>query len=189
MNNHSPEIDENMLSDRDKAMCDIGSTEEDVSHVSSVDLRAHHLFNLSQLHYLQVHKSSFAENLYRKLKSAQFKMMGRGEGKEFADHLIDSILAISQDQVGEIKITNSHDIICEKCPQRNGDHCKVFGKEFSVDFLAMVDEAIVRNTNGVLELGQSYPPDYLKAHLGEIRRAVRKTLLEIPELKRQSNLE
>lgn len=152
--------------------------------VSAVEFRAHHLFSLSQLLFLRVHKSEFAERLYRNLKSAQFKVMARGDGKEFSDHMINAILGMMRNQVGEIKIINSHDIICEKCPQKGGDHCKVFGREYSVDFLSMVDEAIVRNTDGVLEIGKSYPPEYILQNIGVIRRAIRKTLLEIPRLEK-----
>lgn len=190
MSEYSAEEILNGLSPKDREMAGISDSQESEDapqdEAPTTELRAHHLFSVAQLYSLRVHKSEFAEGLYRNLKAAQFKIMGRGEdGREFSDHMTDSILAIMRNQVGDIKITNSHDIICAACPQRGSDHCKVFGREYQVDFLSMVDEAIAKNSNGVIEIGKSYPPEYIAQNIRAIRRAIRKTLLEIPLLRKK----
>lgn len=173
------------LADEDQTDQAAETVVEDQGVPESVDFRAHHLFSLSQLMLMQVHRSRFAEQMYRSAKNVQFRVMGRGEDREFADHMIDSILAMLQNQSGNIRIVNTHDVICEKCPQREESSCRVFGRSYSADFLGCVDDALIRNTDGVLELGKSYPPEYIKENIGVIRRAIRRTLLELPSLRNQ----
>src|SRR3989339_2276032 len=145
-----------------------------------MELRAHHLFTLSRLHFLGAHKSEFRENLFRNLKSLQFKLIGRGEGQQFADHLVDTVLSILKEQVGTVKLTDTYDEVCKKCPQKGNANCRVADREWSENFLSMVDQAVIRNTNGVLEMGKEYPSAYLIENMGVIRSAMRKALLELP---------
>lgn len=145
-----------------------------------MELRAHHLFTFSRLHFLRAHKAEWRGNFIRNLKAVQFKLLGHGEGRQFADHLVDSVLVILKEQVGTVKLTDTYDEICRECPQRGNANCRIAGREWSENFLSMVDQAVVRNTNGVLEMGKEYQPAYLIANMGAIRSAMRKTLLELP---------
>jgi len=145
---------------------------------TNMELRAHHLFTLSRLHFLGAHKAEWRENFLRHLKTPQLRLLGRD--RQFTDHLIDSILAILKEQVGTVRLTDTYDEVCKECPQRGGVNCRVAGREWTENFLSMVDQAVVRNTNGVLEMGKEYPPAYLVENMGAIRSAMRKTLLELP---------
>lgn len=143
-----------------------------------MELRAHHLFTLSNFHFW--HKAKWGIDVLRELKAIQFKLLGRGEGRQFADHLVDSILAILKEQVGIVKLIDTYDEICRECPQRGDKNCRVVGRKWSENFLSRVDRAIVINTNGVLEMGKKYPPAYLIENIGVIRLAMGKTLLGLP---------
>lgn len=147
-----------------------------------MELRAHHLFTLSRLHFFRAHKSEFRANLFRNLKSLQFKLLGRGEGQLFADHLVDTALSILKEQVATVKLTDTYDEVCKECPQKGNTHCRVAGREWSEDFLSKVDQAVLRNTEGVLELGKEYPPASFIENMGVIRSAMIKTLLKLPEI-------
>lgn len=150
-----------------------------------MDLRARHLFTLSSLKRMGAHKSEFIERFVRNLKSAEFKILGRGEGREFADHLVDSILLVLQGRIDKVKITDSYDKVCEKCPQKGNGCCHVIGKDWPEDLLSRVDQAVVKNTNGLLEIGKEYPPSFLVDNIRVIRSALRKTALELPGILRE----
>lgn len=149
---------------------------------TNMELRAHHLFTLSVVRRLGAHKNEWRENFAKNLKASKFSTAGRERGREFTDHMVDSVLDILKEQVGAVKITDTYDKICEKCPERKKPTCRFLGREGTENFLSLVDQSIVKNTNGMLELGKEYSPAYLIENIDTIRRAMRKTLLELPGL-------
>jgi hypothetical protein len=159
--------------------CPQFNTQEDKSVDNAMELRAHHLFSFSTVRWLGAHKSLWKENFARNFKEAT---AGRKRGREYTDHIVDSVLAIIKEQVGTVKIIDTRDEICKKCPQRENVNCIIAGREWTQNFLSMMDQAVAKNTNGVLEIGKEYPSSYLNENIGVIRSAMRKTLLELPGL-------
>ncbi|PIZ72868.1 hypothetical protein COY07_02705 [Candidatus Peregrinibacteria bacterium CG_4_10_14_0_2_um_filter_43_11] len=127
---------------------------------TNINLRAHHLFTLLQLHYCGAHRSRVQELFFRVFKRSQFKKMGYPDSRGFADHMVDSMLLILKGQVAQATIVATRDAVCQACPQKRDGHCHVMGRDYSDAFLSMADEAVIRNSNGVLEVGKPYPPKY-----------------------------
>ena len=151
----------------------------------TMDLRAHHLYTLAKLESFQAHKLESRKKLIKKIKSTKLYLLGYGNTKNFADHLVDSLLAILKNEVSAVRIVSTHDEICKKCAEQGNNHCKVGGIKWSKSFLQLLDETLIKNTNDLLQINGSYPPNYLLENLPLIRKAIRKTLLEIPGLWRK----
>lgn len=145
-----------------------------------MELRAHHLFTLSRMHFYKLHKSEFRKNQFQNLKIIQFKLLGRGNSKEFTDHLVNCVMPILNNEVESVKIIATYDAICKNCPQKGNNNCQTLGKEWSQELLSKVDLAVVKNSNDLLEIGKEYPPNYLIENITIIRSALRKTLLQVP---------
>ena len=145
----------------------------------NMDLRAHHLLTLSRAHAWGSHQAAWREKFFRRLKSVECKILGYDD-RRFADHLVDMALNILAARVASVTLVDGYDAICEACPQKGKAECHVFGRDWPADFLAKLDQAILRNTHGVFELGKAYPPEYLVKNMAVIRSALRKTFLELP---------
>lgn len=155
---------------------------------SVIDFRAHHLFSLLQLSSFGAQDPGFSQNLYRGIKETQFALTGRDEIA--ADHLVDTLLGAIDDDTKGVKVVSGYDEICKLCPQKMDGYCQVFGRKFTQDFLRRVDEDVINNTDGVLELGVSYTPEYIRNNMDVFRKAMHKTILNLPRIyfsyKRQS---
>ena len=154
----------------------------------SIELRGHHLYSVFSLMMRSIgaHKGEMREKLARNLKKGKFKLSGVERGDEFADHLMDKVLSILKREVEKVKLTDTHDTICEKCPDKEKDNCRVLGKDWNGEFLSMVDRAVIENTDGLLEVGGEYTPDYLIQNRTVIVRAIRRTLKDLPAIWKQS---
>lgn len=149
-----------------------------------MDLRAHHLLTLSRAHAWGAHQAAWREKIFRQLKSVECKILGYND-RRFADHLVDRALDILFARVESVRLIDGYDAICESCPHKGKVECHVFGRNWSADFLAQLDQAILRNTRDVFELGKAYTPGYLVKNLAVIRFALRKTFLELPKIWRR----
>jgi hypothetical protein len=153
--------------------------------IPTLELRGHHLFTLSQVEFMRAHKSEFIAMLLKNIKTVQCRLLGYGNGRDYAEHLVDTVLAISRGDVDEVRIVDDYDAVCEKCPQKGDGKCFVAGRSIDVDLIKLADEAVARNSQGALEIGQTYSPEYLRENMGKIRQALRKTLLELPKLQKR----
>jgi len=150
----------------------------------SMNLRAHHLLTLSRAHAWKIHQATWRERTFRNLKSVECKILGYNK-QQFSEHLVDTVFHILTARTESVRLVDGHDAICEACPQKGKAECHVFGRDWPVGFLAQLDQAIVRNTHGVFELGKAYPPEYLVENMAVIRSALRKTFLELPTIWRR----
>lgn len=149
-----------------------------------MNLRAHHLLTLSRAHAWGAHRAAWREKVFRRLKSVECKILGYND-RRFSDHLVDMALNILAARVESVRLINGHDAICEACPQKGKAECHVFGRDWPAGFLAQLDQAILRNTQCVFELGKAYPSGYLVENMAVIRSALRKTFLELPTIWRR----
>jgi hypothetical protein len=94
-----------------------------------IKLRGHHLYTLASLATWGVHKSKFRKKIIRNLKIFKLKLLGYEKSRQMAEGLIDSVLLILEQKVDSVKIVDSHDIICDSCQQKGGEHCRVGGKK------------------------------------------------------------
>lgn len=150
--------------------------------IPTLELRGHHLFTLWQVEFARAHRSEFMAMLLKNLKTVQCRFLRYANARVYAEHLVDTVLAISRGDVDEVRIIDDYDAVCEKCPQKGDGKCFVAGRSFDVEIIKLADAAVARNSSGVLEIGETYSPEYLRENMGKIRQALTKTLLELPSI-------
>jgi hypothetical protein len=136
-----------------------------------IDLRAHHLYSLARQYR--------ASGVTRSIRGIKLALLGYRDN-EFKDHLTEVIGGIINCETERVRITDSYDEICKKCPQKRDEHCRVAGIEWPSEFLSSVDREVAENSS--LTIGEVYNSDELIQRMDSIRKGIRRTFLKLPEL-------